>query len=158
MKKVLAVVLALVLVFSLTACGGKGPEGSWKITTYLVNGEDALNKNDVNYLDKLAEKGFYFGLVVKSDKTATLNIMGQESTLKWDDKYFTSKDEEGNEQKAEYKIDGDTLTISNKAAGDVEMKFKRMTDSEAKKMTEQNTEELTKAILEIAAEMAGEEE
>jgi len=39
MKKLLAVVLALVLVLSMTACGSKETlDGSWKLTSFTQNG------------------------------------------------------------------------------------------------------------------------
>ena len=63
MKKVLAIVLALVLVLSLAACGSKAdPTGSWKLTSMTANGKDAMEEEGFS-LSALADKGFFFFLV-----------------------------------------------------------------------------------------------
>jgi hypothetical protein len=152
MKKVLAVVLSLVLVLSLTACGSKASlEGSWKITSLTQNGEDTMSYNGINIVEKLAARGFYFGLTAKSDKTAILRIGEEDQNVTWDDKTIGV----GNDT-AEYTISGDTLTITGKN-GDADMKMvlKKMTDEEAKNFAAQSAEDLQKAQMEIALELIG---
>ena len=155
MKKVLALVLALVLIFSLTACGSAKPEGSWKLTAMTQDGENALEDLDLNVL---ASKGLYFGMTFKDGK-GTLNILGQEQSFTYDNKAITTKDEEGKDETIEYTLNGDTLTLSGNTEGSKQvMTFKKMTDDEASKFAAQKPEDVLSAMIEIAMEKLQEED
>jgi len=162
MKKVLAVVLALVLVLSLTACGGgESLEGSWKLTGYTEDGKDAMDESSGITIAKLESKGIYFGLVAKSDKTATLSIMGDEDKMTWDSKTIKSSD---GKTSASYEIKDGVLTISGESEEGKKqvMTFKKMTEDEKKKFEALTPEDISNVIIEfameaLAAQMGGEE-
>ena len=149
MRKVLAAVLALVLVLSLTACGsGESLVGSWKLTGFTEDGKDLLASENVS-LPVLEEKGLYFGIEAKSDKTAVMKFIGEEEQLTWDDKNITTDG-----VATPYEIKNNILTMSYDSEGKKQvMTFKRMTDEEAKKFANITAEDLQKAILEMAMEV-----
>lgn len=145
MKKVLAVVLALVLVLSLTACGSKDSiVGTWKITAMTEDGKDALGSQGFT-LAEIEAKGIYFGLEAKSDKTAVMKIAGEDSNLKWDDKaIYDDKDS------SSYEVKDGVLTITGDNDGKkMVMTLKKMTEEEAKKFNSTSNEDIQNAITEL---------
>ena len=151
MKKVLAVVLSLVLVFSMTACGSKDSlEGSWKITKFTMNGEDILTRSGINLAEKMSEKGVYMGLQAKSDKTVRMVAGEEEQTLTWNDKTISDGKDD-----LEYTINGDILTISGTQGGvSMNMELKKMTSDEASKFASQTADDVSNAIIAIGQELA----
>lgn len=149
MKKVLVVVLALVMVLSMTACGGSGLTGSWKFTSMELDGKNGFDEDGVNILKKLEEKGFFLGLCAKSDNTGYMNYGQGKVDLKWDKANVTIDN-----KSVPYTISGDTLTIESKE-DKTKMVFKKMTSDEATKFESQTDETLGKAMLEIAKDLAG---
>ena len=145
MKKVLALVLALVLVLSLTACGSKESiVGSWKLTSMTEDGKDAL-ANEAFTLAEVEAKGIYFGIEAKSDKTAVMKFAGEETNFKWDDKTISDDDSSSN-----YEIKDGVLTLSGDVDGKKQtMTFKRMTDEEAKKFASMTNEDIQNALSEL---------
>ena len=151
MKKVLAVVLALVFVLSMTACGSKDTlEGSWKITKFTMGGQDVLNQNGFDLAAKLSEKGVYMGIQAKSDKSVRMVAGENEQTLTWNDKTITDGKDE-----IEYKINGDVLTLTGSQEGtEMYMELKKMTSDEASKFSSQTAEDMNNALIEVAREYA----
>ena len=119
MKKVLAVVLVLVMVLSLTACGSGISTGTYKISSMKMGDTDlmALYTAAGMSADDLGS------LVIKDDKNASLEMMGEDSeSLTYDDKYFYSAKGE----KIEYKASGSTITFTYDEDGTkIEMSFKK---------------------------------
>ena len=146
MKKVLAVLLALVLVLSLTACGSKETiDGTWKLTSMTNNGKDVFADEGFTLADFEAN-GVLLGLTAKDGKL-TMTLSDDSSKLDYDDKYII--DPEKNE-KTEYKINNGVLTIEGKDGDDTySMTLKKMTDAEATKFASQTQDDITKAIFKM---------
>ena len=160
MKKLLAVVLALVLVLSLTAGGSKETlDGSWKLTSFTQDGKDMIAESGFTLADFEAN-GVLFGLTAKDGK-ATITMMDEPETFTYDDKTLT----DSNNAKQEYKINNGVLTLEGKdEEHSYTMTLKKMTDDEAKKFASQTSDEIQKAMLKMlgidpsALENIGEEE
>ncbi len=101
MKKIVSILLiTLIMLFSLTACGNRELIGTWQITDdditlYLALEKGGKGKIYADNSDKFevqwaAEDGKIF---------ATANIRGEDTN------FFDS---------AEYEVDGDTLTVTTK--------------------------------------------
>lgn len=142
MKKVLAVVLTLVLVLSLTACSGANIDGSWKIVSMTEDGKDSFEGFDLKAFEA---KGVYLGIKCKDGK-ATMDIMGEVTEFTYDGKTFSGKNEEGKTESIEYTVNGDTLKLTN---DNVVMTFKKMTDAEAKAFDAQDSDAVMNALMEI---------
>ena len=144
MKKFLAVLLALVLVLSLTACGSKETiDGSWKLTSMTSNGKDVFAEEGFSLADFEAN-GVLFGLTAKDGKL-TMTMADESSTLEYDDKYII--DPTGNTEKTEYKINNGILTMEGKDGDNTyTMSLKKMTDAEATKFASQTQDDITKAM------------
>ena len=144
MKKVLAFLLALVLVLSLTACGSKETlDGSWKLTSMTSNGKDVFAEEGFSLADFEAN-GILFGLTAKDGKL-TMTLADESSTLEYDDKYII--DPTGNTEKTEYKINNGVLTMEGKEGDNTyTMSLKKMTDAEATKFANQTPNDITKAM------------
>ena len=120
-KKFLGGLLLVVLVFGMTACGSKDKEekkasdvvGTYKMVE-MSAGDEKLKAED------LEEYGLVYTLEVKKDKTAVLSIGGEETELKYDDKYFFPEDDE--DDKVSYKVDGKKLTVCD---DDTKMVFEK---------------------------------
>jgi hypothetical protein len=160
MKKLLAVVLALVLVLSMTACGSKETlDGSWKLTSFTQDGKDMIAESGFTLADFEAN-GVLFGLTAKDGK-ATITMMDEPETYTYDDKTLT----DSNNAKQEYKINNGVLTLEGKdEEHSYSMTLKKMTDDEAKKFASQTPDDVQKAMLKMlgidpsALENIGEEE
>ncbi|MCR5684478.1 MAG: hypothetical protein K6G81_03535 [Lachnospiraceae bacterium] len=146
MKKVLALLLALVMVFSLTACGGaKLSAGSYKLTKMIADGEE----QDTDYIQQLAAEGVFFAaLVINDDKTAALKMFGEDDEkLTFDGKQFTAD----NGDKINYTVDGDNITLKDSSTS---MIFKKMTDAEKKEFDNpKSDEELTNIMIKVLQDM-----
>lgn len=105
MKKILALVLVLTMVFALAACGGgkDGPDisGKYNAVSCMVDG------------DAYSCEGEYISL--KSNGKGTVMFMGTEYSMKWTLKgdKFTFEDEEGDSFSGVY----DNGVISGNYAG-----------------------------------------
>ena len=114
MKKVLAVVLVVVMVLSLTACGGGVSVGKYKLTGMkMSNGGDEVDymeiakqlggisdTEDLGYLEIIDDKN----AIMKSPET-------DEQKLTYDDKYFYAVGGT-DDQKIEYKASGSKVTFT----------------------------------------------
>ena len=157
MKKILVVVLALVMVLSMTACGGSGITGSWKLENMTREGKSAFDEEGVDIISEIGKQGFYLGLKADSDKTGYLNVGQGKMNITWDDKNITLDG-----QAVPYTISGDKLTISDDKES-MTMTLKKMSSDEAKTFENQTEEDLQKAIMSVAlahlaAQSAEEEE
>ena len=117
--KVISLVLSLVLMMSLVACGGGGVKtGTYKLTGMTVGGVD------MSAFIALAESmGQSSGeLQIIDDKNAKLVMSGEsDQALTYDDKYFY-----GGGQKIEYKASGSKITMSyTDDDGKTEMVFEK---------------------------------
>ena len=99
MKKVLALMLALVLVLSLVACGNKIPEGTYKMTY------DSNPSNQI-FLDITT-------LEVKSDGSATLSVdLGSLGVDTTDVTFDTDNGTVSYDQsEAKYSVEGNRITF-----------------------------------------------
>ncbi|MCR5206102.1 MAG: hypothetical protein K6E47_13815 [Lachnospiraceae bacterium] len=153
MKKVLAVVMALVLVLSMTACGSKADiDGSWKLVSMTINDKDAFEGIDLN---ALAQKGYYLGATCKDGK-GNLTFGDESIEFTYDDKKFEMKNDDGTTDYMDYSRNGDNLSLTKvQDDGKMVVALKKMTDDEAKKFASQTEEDLEKAILQMVLESYG---
>ena len=85
MKKIVALVLVLVLVFALCACGGsKGPSGTYKLTGIKIDGKDYSSYiNSMGYGDTV--------ITFNSDKTGTMTGSNTNIKFTWNENSITDK-------------------------------------------------------------------
>ncbi|MBR4778217.1 MAG: hypothetical protein IK007_11480 [Lachnospiraceae bacterium] len=119
MKRVLAVVLALVMVLSLTACGGGMSTGKYKLTSMKMGETDLVQM----YKDLGMDTDDLGVLEIVDDKNATLGIEGEDAEkLTYDGTYFYSS----NGEKIKYKASGSKITITyDEDDGSMEMVFEK---------------------------------
>ena len=119
MKRVLAVVLALVMVLSLTACGGGMSTGKYKLTSMKMGDTDLVQL----YKDMGMDTSDLGTLEIIDDKNATLGIEGEDAEkLTYDGSYFYSS----NGEKIKYKASGSKITVSyDEEDGSIEMVFEK---------------------------------
>lgn len=79
MKKLMAILLVGVMVFSLVACGSSDFAGEWKATS-LDSGQDMSAQEKSMIEGMLAE----MTISAKDDGTATMTAMGQTKDIKWE--------------------------------------------------------------------------
>ena len=153
MKKVLALVLALVLVLSMTACGSKPDlDGSWKVVSMTENGKDSFEGIDLN---ALAQKGYYLGATCKDGK-GTMTFGDETIDFTYDDKKFEMKNDDGTTDSMDYTRNGDNLTLTLTQGEDkMVVNLKKMTDDEAKQFASQTDEDLQNALLKMILESYG---
>lgn len=112
MKKVLAVLLVVVMVLSLTACGGGVSTGTYKLTGLTMKMGDT--EMDLMELYKAtgqdtSELGY---LEIIDDKNAVMKSIDEdEEKLTYDDKYFYAADG-SDDQKIAYKASGSKITFT----------------------------------------------
>lgn len=94
MKKFLALALALVMVLSLSACGKGEYAGTYELTEMSMEGFD-LKAGDALWNQVFTDDVPVFNIVLDKD-TFKMNL------------------NEGNEVEGEYKVSGDTITLSAK--------------------------------------------
>ncbi|MBO4781014.1 MAG: hypothetical protein J5522_01340 [Lachnospiraceae bacterium] len=121
MKRVLAVVLALVMVLSLTACGGGISTGKYKLTSMKMGETDLVQL----YKDMGMDTGDLGTLEIVDDKNATLGIEGEDAEkLTYDGSYFYSASNP--DEKIKYKASGSKITLTyDEEDGSVEMVFEK---------------------------------
>ncbi len=100
MKKITAMLLVLVMVFALCACGGqKGPNGTFKLTGLEMNGED--------YSEYLSMLGYdQYSITFNSNGTGTLDAGGSSISFTWD----SSNLDDGTD-KIPYTFSGNSVSI-----------------------------------------------
>lgn len=105
MKRVLAFILAMVMILSLAACGGKAETkdaGKYMLTS-MKDGEEVI---DLETLQLIEADTWY--LELREDGTGTLFLGDDDSTeLKWEDGVL-----EVDGDKAEYTREGDDITVA----------------------------------------------
>jgi len=153
MKKLLAVVLMLVMVCSLSACGSKDMTGTYKLTSLKIDGEEQMAEAMVT---AYKNHGIFVGaLVVEKDNKAKLSMAGEDGTsLTYDDKNF----KDGNTS-IPYTLSGNVIKMSETADGvETAMEFTKMTADEVATFEKGYTEEdLMAAITEMLGSLAPEE-
>ena len=114
MKKVLAVLMVLVMVFSLTACGGGLSTGKYKLTSYKLG--------DTDLAALLGDEAGNMYIEIVDGENAKLCLGDDDvAECKYDGSYFFSGDE-----KMGYKTSGNKIIISEEADGmTVEMIFEK---------------------------------
>lgn len=114
MKKVVSIVLCLVLVLSLAACGGSGSSkaGTYALAEMSMGGETF----DAATLEAMGMSMDMFSMELKEDGTGSMTFMDESEDFKWDDKAI--KDSTGTEIPYTYKdgkitleMDGETLVF-----------------------------------------------
>ena len=109
MKRVLAFILAMVMILSLAACGGKAETkdaGKYMLTS-MKDGEEVI---DLETLQLIGADGWY--LELKEDGTGTLYLGDDDITeLKWEDGVL-----EVDGEKVEYTREGDSITLVEEEA------------------------------------------
>ena len=114
MRKVLAVVLALVMVLSLTACGGGLSTGKYKLTSYKMGDQDLSS-----LVSLLGEDSFYIEIIDGEKGKIAVGDEAEEFT--YDGSNFIS-----NGQKMPYKASGNKITITIEEGGQsAEMVFEK---------------------------------
>ena len=121
MKKLVSLLLALALTFSLVGCGSsndlKAMVGSYELTGLVDPEQGDLS----NQLDTLSAFGLSITFEIKDDGTAILNTNGQETKLKVNtDKKTISSD--GDNDAIKYTFKKDTISFENDGA---KMSFKK---------------------------------
>ena len=119
--RVLAVVLALVMVLSLTACGGGISTGKYKLTSMKMGETDLVQL----YKDMGMDTDDLGTLEIVDDKNATLGIEGEDAEkLTYDGSYFYSA--ANPDEKIKYKASGSKITLTyDEEDGSVEMVFEK---------------------------------
>lgn len=115
MKKVTAIILILVFIFSLSACGSKTFEGKYTLSEISAEGMDAET-----YEAFLGAMGFNLSdmtLEVRADGTATMVFFGDSQDITW-----TEKDGKYYFDVQEALFDGSSITFNNDG---VKMVFKK---------------------------------
>lgn len=125
MKKVLAVLLVVVMVLSLTACGGGVSTGKYKLTGLTMK----MGDQEIDYLELAKAMGMsdedlgYLEII--DDKNAVMRSFEDdtEAKLTYDDKYFYSAD---NDEKIPYKASGSKITFTyEEEEGSMKMTFEK---------------------------------
>ncbi|MDD6023243.1 MAG: hypothetical protein PUC06_03235 [Oscillospiraceae bacterium] len=105
MKKVMALILAMAMLLSLAACGGKAETndaGKYMLTS-MKDGDDVI---DLETLQLIGADGWY--LELKEDGTGTLFLGDDDITeLKWQDGVLKADGD-----RLEYTREGDTITLA----------------------------------------------
>lgn len=104
MKKLLAIVLSMMLVLSLTACGGKDYTGKYSLTSIKVEGMEIKkgdsmwntafsDKDKAPYLELKKDDKFtlLFELLDSESQDGTFKVDGEKITLKTDSKSIEGK-------------------------------------------------------------------
>ena len=125
MKKVLAVLLVVVMVLSLTACGGGVSTGKYKLTGLTMK----MGDQEIDYLELAKAMGMsdedlgYLEII--DDKNAVMRSFEDdtEAKLTYDDKYFYPAD---NDEKITYKASGSKITFTyEEEEGSMKMTFEK---------------------------------
>lgn len=147
MKKLLAVVLTLIMVLSLTACGAS-MEGTYKLTD--ATGNEGIKE----YLDMFGKKNMYSALIVDKDNKITMKMIGMDEQSGTYDSKEKKMKIAGDE--ATYTFEKDTITIKGKdkdQGNEYSFTFKKMTDEEKKAFgTGYSQDKINEVIMEIAKE------
>ena len=113
MKKVLAVLLVVVMVLSLTACGGGVSTGKYKLTGLTMKmGDQEMDLMEL-YKALGQDSGELGYLEIIDDKNAVMKSVDSEDEQKltYDDKYFYAADG-SDDQKIAYKASGSKITFT----------------------------------------------
>ena len=102
MKKTVSLILALLLVVCLSACGKAAHAGTYKLVS--VGNETIQYDNENSALEGLVNAAYE--LVLNKDGTGTMSILGFGTKFTWDTKSITIG---GTKLKVKFK--GDTMTI-----------------------------------------------
>lgn len=116
MKKVLSIVLCMVLVLSLAACGGSGSKlPADRVGTYSFY--EMTSEGETISKDMLASLGMdeMFSMELKADGTGSMTVYDEAGNITWDEK--TIKDE-GTGENIEYTFEGGKITMTTED-GDV---------------------------------------
>ena len=125
MKKVLAVLLVVVMVLSLTACGGGVSTGKYKLTGLTMK----MGDQEIDYLELAKAMGMsdedlgYLEII--DDKNAVMRSFEDDGEVKltYDDKYFYAAD---NDEKIPYKASGSKITFTyEEEEGSMKMTFEK---------------------------------
>ena len=117
MKKVLAVLLVVVMVLSLTACGGGVSTGTYKLTGLTMK----MGDQEIDYMELAKAMGMedtdlgYLEII--DDKNAVMKSIDEdEQKLTYDDKYFYAANG-SDEEKISYKASGSKITFTYEEDG-----------------------------------------
>lgn len=132
MKKLLCVLLAVCLVFSVTGCGGDEIVGNYKLISYKIDSKEKITKD----LEKeLAEKNVFIGsMVINEDGSAFYYLGDTKTELRWNENELW--DVHGDIFK--YTLEDNQLKITLRYGLETEthrLIFDRITDEEAAKIT-----------------------
>ena len=139
MKKLLCVLMALCLLFSVTGCGDNELVGVYKLTSYKIDAKEKVTKD----LEKeLAERNVFIGsMIVNEDGSAFYYLGGAKTELRWDENNFRSATGdlykytlEDNELKIRFRFGLNTETHS--------VTFEKMTEAELPKAAAEFPEDL----------------
>lgn len=139
MKKLLCVLLAVCLVFSVTGCGGDEIVGYYKLTSYKIDSKEKITKD----LEKeLAEKNVFIGsMVINEDGTAFYYLGDTKTELRWNENALWDID--GDTFK--YTLEDNQLKITLRYGLKTEthrLIFDRITDDEIAKVTDDFPEDI----------------
>ena len=147
----LSTVLTLALI--IVACSSvnvyaRGAEevdtiaGYYKIIRLYQGGEDLTKE-----VEEMAAYGGGVYMILYDDGTGELNLLGETTQMKWDDKNISAIDENGEAEPIPYTInDGNIILAQDKD----EMEFTRMTDEE---IDAYNNGDIGKSIDDITADL-----
>ena len=112
MKKILALVLSLIMVLSLTACGSSDVSGKYLLTS-MKSEEMEIKKGDDNWNAIFAEADSVFSIELKADGKCELFLMDEKTEANYEvsgDKITFTAD--GEDDKFEGTIKDGKLTLS----------------------------------------------
>ena len=139
MKKLLCVLLAVCLVFSVTGCGDNELVGNYKLVSYKIDSKEKITKD----LEKeLAEKNIFMGAMVINEDGSAFYYLGDTKTeLRWNEREIW--DVQGDIFK--YTLEDNQLKITLRYGLNTEthrLIFDRITDDEVTKITDEFPEEI----------------
>lgn len=168
MKKILAILLSLTLLLSLTACGNTAsaaasvsgadpsaksgsPAGSYKLT-----GQTGGQGEQMDVIVRIVDLGADLYLTLKEDGTGTVNLLEAEIPVEWDDDDILVHPPKGSGLKdpvrIPYTCKDDSLKIST---SEYALQFNRLTEKELAEYKANGAGSLKSGISRIVQKLAG---